>query len=96
MDGHALLCHLPLVGVVSKLADEALGGNGLGNDTQVIAVQQGTKRSKDAHEELIPLGWESHDGWRIASNATPDLSRDQHKSVVECWMAAKMRDAESH
>jgi hypothetical protein len=24
------------------------------------------------------------------------LSRDQHKSVVECWMAAKMRDAESH
>lgn len=57
-----LLCCSHLVRIIAKLIDKVARGNHLGNDTQVIAIEQRAQRGKDGHCELIPLWRESHDG----------------------------------
>ena len=49
-----------IVAGLIELALESRGGNDLGNDTEIITVEQRTKGCKQTHEELVYFGRERH------------------------------------
>lgn len=63
-----------VVGLV-ELSDEGLGGNDLGDDTEIVAVQQRAQRGKQAHKELVYFGRERHGDWRAGQRGGESAGR---------------------
>jgi len=82
-DGHDCCC---LIVGRAELGIEGMRGNDLGNDTQVVAVEQRPERGEDADQELVPLGGERHGGgserrmWKLSSSSSSSSSAHSDRS----------------
>lgn len=44
--------HIRLIGIVAELGLEGWGGDGLGDNAEIVTVRDGAERGENAHKEL--------------------------------------------